>query len=152
METKEIHEGYWYLFDGKPKRIALIDLAEIYNFTVTGGAANYKPIPLTEEWLIRAGFNNAVWKCLSLPNNDDGSINRIKFNSGIVFFEQELTQGFTNKQIFEIMSNANKYYDLDDMSFLHKQSTIFISTSILYVHQLQKLYFTLTGEELIFTL
>ena len=67
----------------------------------------YKPIPLTEEWLVKFGFEEALngwW-------SDD-----------------------------ELWSYENKKFYLGASTYL---------ANITYVHQLQNLYFALTGEELI---
>jgi hypothetical protein len=69
----------------------------------------YRPIPLTEEWLLKFGF--------------------------------EITNNFQTKDRFQT----------------HKQDGIiwfeygYISIELKYVHQLQNLYFALTGEELTIT-
>ena len=68
---------------------------------------NCKPIPLTEEWLIKFDItknNGYPYKFLN---------GFIKIRNGVYFY---------------------KYYDLD--------------IELEFVHQLQNLYFTLTGEEL----
>jgi hypothetical protein len=75
---------------------------------------NLKPIPLTEDWLIRLGFEQAMngWFC-----------------------KKEylwLRQYKLNNQWF---AGVNGIGDID-------------CTRIDYVHQLQNLYFALTGEEL----
>lgn len=72
-----------------------------------------KPIPITEEWLIRFGF-----KIRSNPNNPDNS-----------FF-------WDNGEVKMIQSD--KLYCSDIVSTIE----------IKHVHQLQNLYFALTGEEL----
>lgn len=78
---------------------------------------NSNPIPLTEEWLKRVGFDASGFKQQEFLNwgfkvkkDPNSPSNWITF------------QGF-----------MNQFYEL---------------TSIQYVHQLQNLYFALTGEEL----
>ena len=80
--------------------------------------AQIKPIPLTEEWLLKFGFNE-----------DDGD-----------FFIERGRQGF-------IVEKAQD----DDLLIVYREDVglqynflMFIE----YVHQLQNLYFALTGEEL----
>jgi len=71
------------------------------------------PIPLTEEWLLKFGFEN-----LSLTPKFDGS-----------------------------KCNFTFYWEVDEIVLRENYEDIFI-TRISYVHQLQNLYFALTGEEL----
>lgn len=81
-----------------------------------------KPIPLTEEWFIKLGFTIRYF-------NDD--INKpiwwkLEGNRHIdIYFEKQVNS-------FVCMINSMQY-----------------SIEIKYVHQLQNLYFALTGEELI---
>jgi hypothetical protein len=78
---------------------------------------NFSPIPLTEEWLLKFGFEinrqtkegNNIWRCYS-------------------------EEGF-----FEVEQIGSSFF-LDDNNCY--------GTKINYVHQLQNLYFALTGEEL----
>jgi hypothetical protein len=78
----------------------------------------FNPIPLTEEWLLKFGFEinrqtkeeNNIWRCYS-------------------------EEGF-----FEVEQIGSSFF-LDDNHCY--------GTKINYVHQLQNLYFALTGEELV---
>lgn len=72
-----------------------------------------EPIPLTEEWLIKFGFDK-------LHGN-----------------------WFDNGGVIELSEKDNGYVMLED-SYYH------CSQDLLYVHQLQNLYFALIGEELTF--
>lgn len=73
-----------------------------------------EPIPLTEEWLKKFGFDNSLVDEIYLYQHDS-----IKFPPTIIFFDN-------GEYIFR------------------KRCEI----KIQYVHQLQNLYFVLTGEEL----
>ena len=80
------------------------------------------PIPLTEEWLLKFGFTERSFK----------GYNR-KFYKTV------------NNILFVIpfcisFDSINYYYPVDE------EYQIFINLK--YVHQLQNLYFSLTGEEL----
>jgi hypothetical protein len=82
------------------------------------GQSEYRPIPLTEEWLLKFGFerhhsdySNSVIYIKDVPNNNE-------FKWGV--YPLELGSGFI----------INK------------------SKNLKYVHQLQNLYFALTEEEL----
>ena len=82
------------------------------------------PIPITEEWLLRLGFekNNQSYQVVYTINVED-----------------EYEQDYTSKL----------YLGLDGQYFIGIPYELFRGKSkIQYVHQLQNLYFALTGEEL----
>ena len=79
-------------------------------------ASSLKPIPLTEEWLLKFGFEKMGDK-FSLKNKKAGVFRFVKTSGNIIVGELE-----------------------------HGRNSI--SEFITYVHQLQNLYFALTGEEL----
>jgi hypothetical protein len=83
----------------------------------------FKPIPLSEEWLLKFRF---IKKLTYSPENDYE-----KYHYEIEFFGGFYLKG---NQIIPL-----PYYFSDAFSE---------SLKILYVHQLQNLYFALTGEEL----
>jgi hypothetical protein len=87
-------------------KIGCQDIVRIYENT---GSINYEPIPLTEEWLFRFGFEV---KSASVTHN---------YSYNIGFFV--LTNGLRN----------NISYD---------------GYEIVYVHQLQNLFYSLTNTEL----
>ena len=72
-----------------------------------------KPIPLTEEWLVKFGFEN------NQSNNE-----------------------WYDKGFFSVLNNGMSF------CFIHCGNYININARPKYVHQLQNLYFALTGEEL----
>lgn len=80
-----------------------------------GTYASYKPIPLTEEWLIKFGFDVEI-------NVDNGDW----------YFKQSKVD-----VSFGLIKDDNGSWELYTGS-----------RKIKYVHQLQNLYFALTGEEL----
>lgn len=75
---------------------------------------NCEPIPLTEEWLVKLGFDECY---------------KTKHKQGI------LKQYSKSRIKFDVSNSGNIYYS-------HKNIPIYD------VHQLQNLYFALTGEEL----
>ncbi len=82
----------------------------------------YKPIPLTEEWLLKFGFSKSVRENYNDMYKDLSARMVLWFNEGNIA-EMDLIQ------------------DEKHISFKHGH--------IQFVHQLQNLYFALTGEELI---
>lgn len=71
---------------------------------------NYTPIPLTEEWLMKAGFVKPRYQKYYILNGV-----RIRWDNNLEYWE------------------VHQFYLKQDMK---------------YLHQLQNLYFALTGEEL----
>ena len=80
--------------------------------------SDFEPIPLTEEWLVNFGFN-----AKSINHN-------FRIESNVDF------------QISSALRNCKT----DERSVFYLESKF--GTKIEYVHQLQNLYFALTGEEL----
>jgi hypothetical protein len=81
-----------------------------------------KPIPLTEEWLLKFGFNTTFEKITEIQINEN--------------------------------ENEVLYYDISEkcMSLyvpVHYEDTSLIFNHCKYVHQLQNLYFALSGKELV---
>jgi len=95
---------------------------------------SFEAIPLTEEWLVKFGFNSdgdggeAHINCLS-------DFIDSKFTIGTFVCFEDLDK---NPLTFFISEN----YGTDDYN------CSYVPKSVKYVHQLQNLYFALTGEEL----
>jgi hypothetical protein len=105
MKANELRVGNWVNNNEEDYQITSATIAQLER-----GDSEAKPIPLTEEWLIKFGFDK-------------------KFS----------------KDKFTIIPNGKLDYE--------KGRTYFNAWTILehqpeYVHQLQNLYFALTGEEL----
>ena len=108
-------------------RIGNIVIAETEDHVLTGydiyllsmdDDVGYKPIPLTEDWLVKFGW---VWNeaCKSFEHPKGARFNMLYRN---------ISGSYT---MFNYIINA------------------LIAERVFYVHQLQNLYFALTGEELI---
>lgn len=94
------------------------------NFGITAAGTllceSYKPIPITEDWLIKFGF-------------------------------EENKKYSTPQYWLQIDKLDDEFlYDIKDKKFYlsHSYDSGSFGIEILYVHQLQNLYFALTGEEL----
>ena len=129
MEAKELRIGNWVLVENDHETIKAITQTA-FLCVLDGKGDGYMqlhkdvyPIPLTEEWLIKFGFKK--------ENNTIYSISD-KLSSSEVgkwyFFKNE------NNSFTPHIKRENKF------SWIGKE--------IKYVHQLQNLYFALTGEEL----
>ena len=114
MKTNELRIGNW-VEHNQPKRG--------YYTTVQGSTFSvnveklFKPIPLTEEWLLKFGFCDQ--------------------NGYLIHLENELPIDLVYKDGVVSLEDSNELVT----------STYFLN-KIKHVHQLQNLYFALTGEEL----
>ena len=107
------------------------------------------PIPLTEQWLKDLGFNiNKAWKEITLWESK-GNKCSLSYSNGACVFSQTMKQGFDMKQTLDILqkSDADPKIGLDNLYIPMKDNKVVLQ-SIKYVHQLQNLYFALTGNEL----
>ena len=119
MTANELRIGNWVFDDsyglhGSPKNIQV--MGSFFNGMDVDSVVygNIKPIPLTEEWLIKFGFGNK-------SNSSQGSA---MHKRGV--YLGLLSDGYC----FNAESSTNK------------------SCTLKHVHQLQNLYFALTGKEL----
>lgn len=112
-----------YLYNDRV--VVKIDARTIFDIWDNKGLKNYKPIPLTEEWLLKFGFEES-----SLGLNADGYEREPKINR----------------------RRSIGLYEWDEMWFVTFREDIGIDhvdlNEIEHVHQLQNLYFALTNEEL----
>jgi hypothetical protein len=121
MKANELRIGNYVQLEGlkKPIQVSIIDTTE------TSTKTKAKPIPVTEEWLLK--------------------------------FDMVLTDGFSNSRKLYLNNYEN---DISKITYSHKEGLLRLSNGdtkgtlliphIKYVHQLQNLYFALTGEELTF--
>ena len=113
MKANELRIGNYVNYNEDPFVIKMIRDREYNDFI---------PIPLTEEWLLKFGFELQY---------GFGGIRRYYKDRYLI--EKGISQFFDNGMSFRITIN-------------NTESTH--ANSIKYVHQLQNLYFALTGEEL----
>ena len=128
MKASELRLGnrvYWESAPGvlNAEKLSIADWVAIAE--EAEGSQHYKPIPITEEWLLKFGFE---------PYSNGLGLKLTNLNG----FERTL-------RVVDL-----KYVCLDD----HDPNLIAEDgeaglCGIKYIHQLQNLYFALTGEELI---
>lgn len=124
MKANELRIGNYIWLESKQKEYQISsghDIEEIDDAPLNFDA---QPIPLTREWLLKFGFekNNQSYQVVYTINVED-----------------EYEQDYTSKL----------YLGLDGQYFIGIPYELFRGKSkIQYVHQLQNLYFALTGEEL----
>jgi hypothetical protein len=124
MRAEELRIGNWieerFQSASVKKPISERDMHDI----IYGAPEFWHPIPLTEEWLKRFGFNH--YSC-------DGD--------GYWYLGEQLTDcggvGFVDYD-FTIYKDSDGSWGSETITM----------RNVKYVHQLQNLYFALTGEEL----
>jgi hypothetical protein len=110
MKATELRIGNWVKRDDQPDGFQIDSRSFI---VCERDPEMYQPIPLTEEWLVKFGFD-------SLPYTDQYEYNGMLFNL-------DLTKGTFDFWCDNVTGRIN---------YIH------------FVHQLQNLYFALTGQEL----
>ena len=118
MKANELRIGNWVYNDFTREDIEVYPMM-IHRLSKIEGEHHIKPIPLTEEWLIKFGFEKDV---LSLFNIE---ILKDKDPTSAIIICLE-----------------------DGLCEITRNSRFGTTISMKYVHQLQNLYFALTGEEL----
>jgi hypothetical protein len=116
MKANELRIGNWILSplepDQKPRQIIDIDF-------ISSFLNSYRPIPLTEEWLIKFGdWSKSIGASYAYGNFKGYSISNY------------------HKEYWEFEIGGSSDSDRNE------------HVKIYHVHQLQNLYFALTGEEL----
>ena len=119
MEANELRLNNWVNHCNKEVQITIHDLFDIAVFEDDV----FTPIPLTEEWLLKFGFNKEYKK---------GYIGIDVFNSDFVLTEPLKMGEWQTNYTFQFETGSVPKFK-----------------EIKYVHQLQNIYFALTGEELI---
>ncbi len=111
-------------FKGWNNYVVKVDIDVLKNIFIENKDFKYSPVPLNEEYLLKFGFE----KYLS----------GFKLAKSIPYTEIKITKkGFyTDTELY----NYELSYNQSNRSILY--------ISIFYIHQLQNLYFALTGEEL----
>ena len=124
MKANELRIGNYYLdIDNQLSEMSGYELWQMSS-NENLGIMEYQPIPLTEEWLLKFGFD---------INEDLGDM---------VYYE-----------IPSKKSGYGVCFDHEELSFYHYTTLgithlIYDSEHLQYVHQLQNLYYALTNEEL----
>lgn len=119
MEAKELRIGNWYDCFGRPNQASWATIKDLEN--APKNQLWCKPIPLTEEWLVRFGF-------------------KLEKSGWFV-----LKRGSKKTNDLKIFHFGNMYCD---EKFNTKGGFSSGHMMIEYIHQLQNLYFALTGHEL----
>lgn len=120
MKANELRIGNYITFD-------TVDKPSYFEINLFNYLDRLKPIPLTEEWLLKAGFKYKKYHPTTIGS-------AYVFGSGL-YVSQMINNGFSF------------VFQTDKKSFYFEFSDRYIK----YVHELQNIYFALTGVELVFT-
>jgi len=126
IRAEELRIGNW-VYQGEMYGDTQCTAYEIYGFTGASNAQYYqewKPISITEKWLERFGFEEEL--------DPEGVAHGIKVLESAHVDQILVVEIYENKCLFQI--GETSYWTA--------------SFPIKYVHQLQNLYYALTGKEL----
>tara|TARA_R110000772_G_scaffold186043_1_gene297261 strand:- start:171 stop:569 length:399 start_codon:yes stop_codon:yes gene_type:complete len=129
IQANELRIGNWVNYKGNECRFSIYDIVNIQDDEDC--ASLTQPIPLTEQWLIDFGFEK----------DKDGWYS-ICFFTDCVESTEKMTISLNLKSFRCAM------FDDDDRDVLNPSYPCYTSKSIKHLHQLQNLYFALTGIEL----
>jgi hypothetical protein len=135
MNARELRIGNYVKKEGRIDKVDSVDLSLAHpsrNYEVT----ILKPIPITEEWVLKFNFK--------YQDRDINSREPERFYISNYFghgeYWIELNLGSEDKKSFTWLNW--------DIGGGRKHVHLPIGDKLIYVHQLQNLYFALTGEEL----
>lgn len=130
MEAKDLRIGNWFLADTEENNFKQINANEILDFYDDPLDDYYKPIPLTEDWLLNYGFEKVIYESddFGYETNYELDIKGV----GYISYSDD----------FSCALFGSKESSKNELGFLPNWD------NCKYVHQLQNLYFALTGEEL----
>lgn len=124
MKAEELRIGNWIrIIRSLPTQVTGYHLFMMQTYTpLAPNEADYKemtePIPLTEEWLIKFGFKKELVDAVGIAQWHEYHLDSV-----------------------EVFNDGT---ECSELFFIHNSNR----TEVKYVHQLQNLYFALTGEEL----
>ena len=126
MKAKDLRIGNY--IDYKTEReIVTMQISYEYIRLIHNGNKNFKPIELTEEWLLKFGFEKSDNEFYTETFKGD--------NKSDYYFCIRINDNLCDLVICERVDEINNY-------------DLIVPKYIQHVHQLQNLYFALTGEEL----
>ena len=140
MEAKELRIGNW-IYQGEKCGNKPIEAYQLYQYSLGGFISSnniptyyhyWKPIELTEEWLIKLGFEKIDIK------GEEGFIDSVEYQ----LIHKDCYINYDGVDFSCVIAcDLETYTDSPNYFAPDKER-------MQYVHQLQNLYFALTGEEL----
>lgn len=133
MKASELRLGnlVWFQITGETVKINGNDIADLAN---SMDSEIFQPIPITEEWLVKFGFEN-----IDTYYNEKQPY---KYPILLVYNKEP------NMYELTITRTPSMYADKGVETFIFSPDDKGKNVFIRYVHQLQNLYFALTGNEL----
>jgi len=126
MKTEELRTGNYAYYNGQLNKIDLTDFRDILENSYE--INYYQPIPLTEELLLKCGFDTTTNKNeYFIPYS--GRWHFVKLEKELLIDEETLKESFVFRYRY----------------FL---SGCMLQVELLYLHQLQNIFFALTNQEL----
>lgn len=122
MKAQELRIGNWVVNVDEYWEVRLVDFNSMY----IEKSCPFKPIPITEDILLKCGFV------------EDGD-----------YFKKGMLDMFYCFKYYEHLNGYYFYIQYSDSPFEWDDNTFYpVSCTYKHLHQLQNLYFTLTGQEL----
>lgn len=145
IQPQELRIGNYVNHDNSTTQVTSIEFNRLH--TQLFSSLNHEevePIELTEEWLVKLGFikDNGSWYKLPLPELCGGQITYIVTEGKIFGLVCENEQSFGCKEVAELYNELK-----EEFNYIPKTSDIWIN-NIKYVHHIQNLYHSLSGQEL----
>ena len=125
MKAEELRIGNFVLFCEK---VFCMDFNAMHDFYIDNDFDELKPIIITEEILLNFGFEEC----------------KDYYFCGKSMFFYDINKSLENSEFFIYFNENNKIC----LSSMENDDTVSKSLNIKHVHQLQNLYFALTGQEL----
>ena len=141
MKSTQLRIGNWYNEFGIPKQATPEIISNLYAIEQNGKIAiDFDFLPLTEEWLLKAGFELYDYE----PNEEGDEF------PDFIYMSYKITP--PEKLYYYTITNTPEDGGYFDFCIKVQFADYVMLSTLQYVHQLQNLYFALTGKELEFKL
>jgi hypothetical protein len=131
MKENELRIGNWINVGGELNQFTIADFCDIFDNGNKWFKDLFKPIQLTEEWLLKFGFELYDYE----PSEEEDD-----------FIFKDYKKSLDGKTFYYTICECP--YNEWDFGIKLTWAEQALLSRIKYVHQLQNLYFALTGEEL----